>query len=94
MNVHDVEGTRAEQNGRRTLWGSPRRAVCLGLDRIASPDPRLKTAQDGRDPCETVLEQDLRRTGAGLLGRSGAIGDDPPSSVELVFTVGQVGKGD
>ena len=45
--------------------------------------PGCETSQKGGRLFETVFEQDLRRTGAGLLRRSGAVGDDPFLLVEF-----------
>jgi len=45
--------------------------------RIAGSRPRIQAAEDGIDFCEAVLQEDERRTGAGMFVGSGAIGDDP-----------------
>ena len=56
----------------------------LGFDGIASVHPGAKTTFDGSDALKTIVDEDLRRTGARLFIRSGAVGDDPLAGVELI----------
>lgn len=55
---------------------------CLGLNRISGIDPGLQAAQDGADPRIAIMQKDERRTGAGVLIKSGAVGNDPSAFIE------------
>jgi len=55
----------------------------LGFDGITGLLPGGEPAQDGGNVLEAIIEQNARRTGAGFLARSGAIGDDPLVGVEF-----------
>jgi hypothetical protein len=59
----------------------------LRLHREARIDPRLQPAEDGSDFDEAILQQNERRTGAGVLVQSGAVGNDP-----LVFIERHTGR--
>jgi hypothetical protein len=58
-------------------------ASYLRFDRIAGFFPGGKAAQDGCHVLEAVVEQEARRTGAGMLVQSGAVGDDPLVRIQL-----------
>ncbi len=50
----------------------------------------MPAAKDRVDALEAVLDQNLRRTGAGFFIRSGTVGDDPLVGIQLVEPVRQV----
>jgi hypothetical protein len=47
------------------------------FDRVAGVNPGIQPTFDGCNLFITMTDQDLRRPGAAVLGRSGAVGDDP-----------------
>ncbi len=51
--------------------------------------PGGETAQQGGDADESVLQQGERRTGAGFLRRSGAVGDNPVVLIQFGQAGGQ-----
>jgi hypothetical protein len=55
----------------------------LRLNRITGIFPGSEAAQDRGDVFETIVEQDPRRTGAGMLVKSGAVGDDPLVGIQF-----------
>ena len=55
----------------------------LRLHRITRIRPGLKTAEDGRDICITILQKDERRTGACMFILSGTVGDDPLVFIQI-----------
>ncbi len=54
------------------------------FDGITSLHPGAKTAFDGSDALETIANEDLRRTGARLFIRSGAVVDDPLFLIKFI----------
>ncbi len=59
------------------------RDVRSRFDGVAGLDPGVEATEDGLHVREAMTFQDLRRTGAGLFIRSGAVGDDPLRRVQL-----------
>jgi len=56
----------------------------LWLHRVAGIFPGDQAAQDRGDVLETIVEQDARRTGAGMFVKSGAVRDDPLVGLQFV----------
>jgi hypothetical protein len=61
----------------RSLCTGRKVLAALWHHRITDILPGCETSQDGRHICKTVLQHDLRRTGAGFFARSGAVSNDP-----------------
>jgi hypothetical protein len=55
------------------------------LNGIASIRPSLQTTFNRGDIGKALLQQERRRTGAGLFRWSSAIGDDPIAGVKFIF---------
>jgi hypothetical protein len=68
--------------------------VRLWFNRVSGCPPGAEATLDGSGIGEAAVQQEERRTGAGLFGWSGAVSDDPIIRTELVLADRDLIQGD